>query len=86
MCPLPTPAILVEQAVPLQQRVQRTARRPGAVRVPRAEDPQQLLGPPPVLLPRPDDERFEILARPMRRAASRARTRSRMASSSTVGT
>src|SRR5216684_2887788 len=66
MGPRATAPILSEQFVALEDVVQSTACRPGPHRMSIAEDPQQFLGPPAVLLARLDDQRLGGVARPVR--------------------
>jgi hypothetical protein len=66
MRPLVSAPILSEQMVPVEERVERTACRPRQVRMPRAEHLQQFLRAPTVLVPCRDDERFDLVAGPMR--------------------
>src|SRR5688572_658313 len=66
MHPLLSAPTLVQQRVPLEDRVHRTPRRPRAARVPGPQHPEQFLRAPAVLTPRGDEEFLQCIARTVR--------------------
>lgn len=63
--PLPSSPILVEQRVPIEDRIEGTPRRPGSGGVSPAEYVPELLRAPALLMARCDDERLQVGARPI---------------------